>query len=143
MPTYHYVQNQGKLMLQSRENGQKPQFGQFFNDLEVKYLHIANFSEKYALFKSRVIFSVNFRPKTKKIIRTVFEKNIRVFNGLIWWPFREYLQIKNFFKTPALWLFYLSSLTSCKLSKKSLEPRFWENCITAHPPNQLLTTQIL
>ena len=30
MPTYHYVQNQGKLMMQSRENGQKPQFGQFF-----------------------------------------------------------------------------------------------------------------
>ena len=24
MPTYHYVQNQGKLMMQSRENSQKP-----------------------------------------------------------------------------------------------------------------------
>ena len=24
MPTYHYVQNQGKQMMQSRENGQKP-----------------------------------------------------------------------------------------------------------------------
>ena len=24
MTTYHYVQNQGKLMMQSRENGQKP-----------------------------------------------------------------------------------------------------------------------
>ena len=30
MPTYHYVQNQRKLIIQSRENGQKPQFGQFF-----------------------------------------------------------------------------------------------------------------
>ena len=30
MPTYHYVQNQGKLMMQSRKNGQKPQFGQIF-----------------------------------------------------------------------------------------------------------------
>ena len=30
MPTYYYVQNQGELMIQSRENGQKPQFGQFF-----------------------------------------------------------------------------------------------------------------
>ena len=30
MPTYNYVQNQGKLMMQSRENGEKPQFGQFF-----------------------------------------------------------------------------------------------------------------
>ena len=46
MPTYHYVQNQGKLMMQSRENVQKPQFGQFFDDFEVKYLQIANFSEK-------------------------------------------------------------------------------------------------
>ena len=47
MPTYHYVQNQGKLMMQCRENGQKPQFGQvFFDDFEVKYLQIANFSEK-------------------------------------------------------------------------------------------------
>ena len=46
MPTYHYVQNQGKLIMQSQENGQKPQFGQFFDDFEVKYLQIANFSEK-------------------------------------------------------------------------------------------------
>ena len=30
MPTYHYVQNQGKLMMQSRKNGQKRQFGQIF-----------------------------------------------------------------------------------------------------------------
>ena len=46
MPTYHYVQNQRKLMLQSRENSQKPQFGQFFDNFETKYLKIANFSEK-------------------------------------------------------------------------------------------------
>ena len=46
MPTYHYVQNQGKLMMQSQENGQKPQFGSFFDDFEAKYLEIANFSEK-------------------------------------------------------------------------------------------------
>ena len=46
MPTYHLVQNQGKLMMQSRENDQKPQFRQFFDDFEVKYLQIANFPEK-------------------------------------------------------------------------------------------------
>ena len=46
MPTYHYVNNQGKLIMQSGENDQKPQFGQFFDDFEVKYLQIANFSEK-------------------------------------------------------------------------------------------------
>ena len=32
IPTYHYVQSQVKLMIQSRENGQKPQFGQFFDE---------------------------------------------------------------------------------------------------------------
>ena len=40
------MENQGKLMMQSRENGEKPQFGQFFDDFEAKYLEIANFSEK-------------------------------------------------------------------------------------------------
>ena len=99
VPTYHYVQIQGKLMMQSRENGQKPQFGQFLDDFEVKYLQIASFSEKYVSFKLKVIFCANFRSKTKKIVETVFEKNIKVSDfRLIWRPFREYLQIKNFFK---------------------------------------------
>ena len=40
MPTYHDIQNQGKLMMQSRENAQKPQFGKFFDNFEVKYLQI-------------------------------------------------------------------------------------------------------
>ena len=42
MPSYHYVQNQGKLMMQSRENGPNLNLGNF----EVKYLQITNFSEK-------------------------------------------------------------------------------------------------
>ena len=46
MPTHPYVVNQGKLMMQSRENAQKPQFGKFFDDFKVKYLQIANFSKK-------------------------------------------------------------------------------------------------
>ena len=92
MSTCHYVEKQEKLMMQSRENGQKPKFGQFFDDFEVIYLQIANFSEKY------VSFSTNFRPKTKKIVRAVFEKNIKVSDlGLIWRTFREHLQMKNFF----------------------------------------------
>ena len=62
---------------------------------EVKYLQIANFSEKEVSFKLKVIFSTNFRRKTKKIVTAVFEKNIKVSDfGLIWRPFREYLQIK-------------------------------------------------
>ena len=36
MLTYHYVQSQVKLMMQIRENGQKPQSGQVFDDFEVK-----------------------------------------------------------------------------------------------------------
>ena len=40
MPTYHYLQNQGKLIMQSREIGQKRQFGQFLDDFEVKYFQI-------------------------------------------------------------------------------------------------------
>ena len=45
MPTYHYVQNQGKVMTQSQENGQMGNW-QFFDDFEVKYLEIANISDK-------------------------------------------------------------------------------------------------
>ena len=86
-------------MMQSRENDQKPQFRQFFDDFEVKYLQIANCSQKQVSFKLKVIFSTNVRPKTKKIVRAVFEKNIKVSDfGLIWRRFREYLQIKNFFE---------------------------------------------
>ena len=71
----------------------------FFDDFEVKYLQITNFSEKQISFKLKVIFSTNFRPKTKKIVRVVFEKNIKASDfGLIWRPFREYLQLKNFFQ---------------------------------------------
>ena len=76
MPTYHYVQNQGKPTMQSPENGQKPQFGQFFDDFNAKYREIANFSEKLVSFKLKVIFSLNFRPKTKNIVITVFEKSV-------------------------------------------------------------------
>ena len=46
MATYHYVENQGKLIMQSRKNHQKPQVEQFFDDFEVKYHQIEIFSEK-------------------------------------------------------------------------------------------------
>ena len=71
-------------MMESRENGQKPQFGQFLGDFEVKYLEIAIFYEKLVSFKLKVIFSTNFRPKTIKIVRAILEKNIKVSDlGLI------------------------------------------------------------
>ena len=46
MSTYHNVQDQGKLIIQSRENSQKPQLVQFLDGFGVKHLQIANFSEK-------------------------------------------------------------------------------------------------
>ena len=56
--------------------------GYFFDDIEVKYLQIANF------------FVLPSGQKSKKIVTAVFEKNIKVSDfGLIWRPFREYLQI--------------------------------------------------
>ena len=142
MPTYHYVQNQGKLMMQSRENGQKPLFGQFFDDFEVKYLQIANFSEKEFSLKLKVIFSTNFRPKTKKIVRAVFEKNIKVSDfGLIWRPFREYLQIKNFFqKSGSVTFLPLQSPNFMQKIRKILTAVSEK---TALPTNQLPTTTIL
>ena len=82
--------------MQSRENSQKPQFGDFFDDCEVKYLQIAKFSEIKDSFKLKVIFSTNFRPKTKKNVRVISEKNIKVSDfGLIWRSFCEYFQIRK------------------------------------------------
>ena len=120
MPSYHYVQNQGKLMMQSRENGPNLNLGNF----EVKYLQITNFSEKQVSFKLKVIFSTNFRPKTKKKVRAVFEKNIKVSEfGLIWRPFREYLQINNFFqKSVSVTFLPLQPPNFMQKIRKSLEP---------------------
>ena len=92
MPTNHYVQNQGKLMMQSRENGQKPQFGQFLT------IWRSNISKLKIFLKNR--FHSNWRlylvltsgQKPKKSL-DFFEKNIKVSDfGLIWRHFREYLQ---------------------------------------------------
>ena len=57
--------NQGKLMMQSRENGQKPQFGQCFDDFEIKYLQIANFSEKrsHPNWWSYLVLTSGHKPK--------------------------------------------------------------------------------
>ena len=95
----------------------------------------------------KVIFSTNFWQNTYKIVRAVFEKNIKVSDfGL-----ETFLRISPnqefFFKNPALWLFYLySPLTSCKKSEKPLVPflRKLRYQPTNQPTNQLLrTTPIL
>ena len=76
-----------KLMMQSWKNDQKPQFRQFFDKFEAKYLETASFSEKQVSFKFKVLFSTIFRPKTKKI---VFKKNISVW---FWANFKTFLRI--------------------------------------------------
>ena len=68
MPDFHYVENKGKLIVQSPENGQKPRSGQFLDDFEVKYFQIS--------FKLKVIFRTNFRLKTKKNQLEPFLKKI-------------------------------------------------------------------
>ena len=77
----------------------------------------------------KVIFRTNVRPKTKKIVTAVFEKNIKVSDfGLIWRPFHEYLQIKNFFQKSGSPFYLYSPLTSCKKLEKSLEPFLRKLC---------------
>ena len=141
MPTNHYLQKQGKLMMQNRESGQKPQCGQFFDDFEVKYLQIVNYFEKQVSFKLKVTFSTNFRPKTKKIVRAVFEKNIKVSDfGLIWRPFREYLQIKNFFQKSGSGTFLpLQSPNFMQIIRNILRTVSEKTALpTNQPTNQLL-----
>ena len=79
MPTSYYVQNQEKLMMESQENDQKLQFRQFFDDFGVQYLQIPIFSENSVLFKMKVIFSTNFRPKPLKKMLEPFFREISKF----------------------------------------------------------------
>ena len=123
-------------MMQSRENGQKPQFKQFFDDFEVKYLQIGNFSEKWVSFKLKVIFSTNFRPKTKKIVRAVFEKNIKVSNfGLIWRRFREFLQIKIFFQSGSVTFLPLQSPNFMQKIRKITRALSEKTALPTNEPN--------
>ena len=46
MPTYHYVQNQGKLMMQSRENAKILNLGNFQTISKSNFSKLQIFSEK-------------------------------------------------------------------------------------------------
>ena len=142
MPTYHCVQNQGKLTMQSWENGQKPQFGQFFDDFEAEYIEIANFSENR--------FHLNWRSYlvlTSGIVGAAFEKNIKMSDfGLIRRLFREYLQIKSFFQKSGYVNFLpLQSPNLMRNIRKILRAISEKIALpTNQPTNQLLpTTPIL
>ena len=108
-------------MIQSRENGQKLQFEQFFDDFLGQISPNFKFFWKMGLFKLKVIFSTNFRAKTEKIVRAVFEKNI---SDWFWANLETFSRISpRIFSKIQLSLFYLySPLNSRKKSEKSLEP---------------------
>ena len=106
MPTFHYVENQGKLIVQSPENGQKPRLGQFLDDFGVKYFQVS--------FKLKVIFRPNFRLKTKKNQSHFWKKYQNVW---FWANLETFLQIslnQEFFSKIQLCHFSNSPLTSCK-----------------------------
>ena len=102
--------------------------------------------KKQVSFKLKVVFSTNFRPKTKQNVRAIFEKNIKVSDfGLIWRPFCEYLQIKNFFQKSSSVTFppiqFPNLIQKIRkilrvVSEKTTLP-------TNQPTNQLPTTPIL
>ena len=96
MPTYHYLQNQGKLIMQSREIGQKRQFGQFLDDFEVKYFQIFMKNRFHSNWRSYLVLTSSQKPK--KLLEPFFRKMSVSDFKLLWRPFREYLQIKNFFQ---------------------------------------------
>ena len=77
MSTYHCVQNQGKLMMQSLENSQKLNLGNFLMISRPNISKLQIFW-KMGFIQLKVIFSNNFRSKSKKTVTAVFEKDIKV-----------------------------------------------------------------
>ena len=120
---------------------QKPQLGQSFDDFEIKYLHIANFSEKSVSFKLKVIFSTK---KSEKHLETFLRKLCYQPSNqpaLIWRDFHEYLLIKNFFSKIRLVTFLpLQSPNFMQKIRKILRA-FSEKTVTNQPTNQLLPTK--
>ena len=126
--------------MQSRENGQKPQFGQFFDDFGIKYLQIVNFSEKHVSFKLKVYLVLTSGQNPKKSLEPFLKKISEcLILGYFGDLFANISKSRIFFKNPALSLFYLySPLTSCKKSEKSLEPLLRK--LRYQPTNQSIIT---
>ena len=94
---------------------------------------------KIGSFKLKVIFSTNFRPKTKKIEPFLRKISVSDF-GLIWRLFCENLQIKKFFfKNPAVTFLPLQSPNFMQNIRKILRAVSEK---TASPTNQT-TNQLL
>ena len=89
----------------SRENGQKPQFGQFFDDFGIKYLQIVNFSEKHVSFKLKVYLVLTSGQNPKKSLEPLKCLILGCFGDL----FANISKSRIFLKNPALSLSYLYS----------------------------------
>ena len=65
IPTYHYVQNQGKLIMQNREHGQKPQFGKFFRILRLNISKLQIFLKNrfQSSWRSYLVLTSGQKPK--------------------------------------------------------------------------------
>ena len=129
--------------MQSRENGREPQLRQSFDDFEVKYLHIANFSEKQVSFKLKVIFSTKISEKNSEpfLRKLCYQPSNQP--ALIWKPFHEYFLIKNFFqKSGSVTFLPLQSPNFMQKIRKILRA-FSEKTVlpTNQPTNQLLPTK--
>ena len=94
----------------------------------------------YSNWRSYLVLTSDQKPK-KKIVKAVFEKNIKVPDfGLICRPFREYLQIKNFFqKSDCITFLFLKSPNFMQKIRKVLRAVSEK---TTLPTNQL-TNQLL
>ena len=60
--------------MQSRQNGKKTQFGQFFDDFEITYLQIANFLKNRFHSNSRSYLLLTSGQKPKKSLERFLRK---------------------------------------------------------------------
>ena len=67
MPIDHYMQNQGKIMMQSWENGRKPQLGQFFtiSRSNISKLQIFLKNRFHSNWKSYLILTSGQKPRNR------------------------------------------------------------------------------
>ena len=96
----------------------------FFEKFCPKKGHFQHFFQKSASAKMKPLYSLNFIPKIRKILRAVFEKKIKdLFDPFLtpFWPKKGSRGL--FFKNRFSSLFYIyGPLTSCKILETSLEP---------------------
>ena len=98
MPTYHYVQNQGKLTMQSRENGQKPQFEQFLTISSSNFSKLQFFLKNrfHSNWRSYLVLTSGQKPKTSlwEKYQCWFWANLETFSRIS--PNQDFFQKSGF-----------------------------------------------